>query len=505
MSTSLLPGSETNRPMLATPGLVAHAFKTWALALLLMLPLIATLAESGPTPGAAANTLNLAKAPDGAKTMTISLSASEPGPRQPGYLTQRTSEALPETTDLPGNITESYAGKEFSAYDIATLPDGTRYTAVLNEDKNLRFLNRNESTMWYARIYRIGPESGSKPELLREGFQSPGNDVTIPVELQVPGIGATRLKKVRTEIGYNINSYQNGRPQVFSGRGAPIQVSGSEITSEGKLTVTVTVPEEMTVTRDTQISLRFEPAVSGLPERTGFGKIDEFLTLGAARFVVTALEPDFSQVTLAVVAGSLEQTLREQLQLGAQMPLFAQVNLITRNVVTRDELLATAKRSAPIIFIFGDLASSAGRNPYGPPPGQGMGATLPLPISEITEQVRLEMQPKPIVVFVTRQIGLDFLYSDLRNKTPDYLVLSDFADPLRTTFRVPQSNPGGWYGPAYANSRDPSLRQIFNLPERTLAIAAFDPAGKVVYVKADAAADFLPSLAEARRAIKKKP
>ena len=325
------------------------------------------------------------------------------------------------------------------------------------------------------------------------------------MELEVPGIGATRLKKVRTEIGYSINSYQNGRPQVFSGRGAPIQVSGSEITSEGKLTVTVTVPDEMTVTRDTQVSLRFEPTASGLAERTGFGKIDEFLTVGSARFVVTGLEPDFSKVTLAVVAGSLEQTVREQLQLGAQMPLFAQVDLITRNVVTREGLLATAKRSAPIIFIFGDLASSAGRNPYGPPPGQGMNMTLPLPTSEITEQVRLEMQPKPIVVFVTRQIGLDFLYSDLRNKPPDYLVLSDFADPLRTTFRLPQSNPGRWYGPSYTNVRDPSLRQLFNLPERTLAIVAFDPSGKVVYVKADATADFLSSLAEARRAINKKP
>ena len=138
--------------MLATPGLLAHAFKTWSLLLLLMVPLIATSAESGPTTGTAPNTVNLAKAPEGAKTIAMSLSASDSGPRQPGYLTQRTTEPLPETTNLPGNITESYAGKEFSAYDIATLPDGTRYTTVLNEDKTLRFLNRNESSMWYARI-----------------------------------------------------------------------------------------------------------------------------------------------------------------------------------------------------------------------------------------------------------------------------------------------------------------------------------------------------------------
>jgi hypothetical protein len=106
------------------------------------------------------------------------------------------------------------------------------------------------------------------------------------------------------------------------------------------------------------------------------------------------------------------------------------------------------------------------------------------------------------VVFVTRQIGLDYLYGELRNKTPEYLVLTDYADPLRTTFRPPQPNPGGWYGPSYPGAREPSLRQLFNLPERTLSIAAFDGAGKVVYVKADAAAEFLPSISEARGALK---
>jgi hypothetical protein len=133
-----------------------------------------------------------------------------------------------------------------------------------------------------------------------------------------------------------------------------------------------------------------------------------------------------------------------------------------------------------------------------------MGSVLPLPAVEVAQQLGLEMQPKPLVVFVTRQIGLDFLYGELRNKTPDYFILSDFADPLRTTFRPPQPNPGGWYSPPYSGAREPSLRQMFNLPERTLSIAAFDAAGKVVYVKADATAEFLPSLAEARRAMKKR-
>lgn len=475
----------------------------WTFLLLLRLPLLVAAADSAPATSTRSG-VNLVQVPEGTKLVTITLAASDnPGLRPQGYLVQRMPEPLTEVTALPDAVTESYAGKEFSAYEIATLPDGTRYLAVLNEDKSLKFLNRNESSMWYARLYRIGPQTGPKPEVLREGFQSPGNDVTVPVELPLPGIGATKLKKLRTEIGYSVNSYQNGKPQVYAGRGAALQVSGSEVSPEGKLTLTVTVPEEMTVTRDTQVSLQFEPLTPGLPERTASGKVTDFLTLGSARFVVTALEPDFSKATLAVVAGSLEETLKQQLQLGAKMPPFAQVDLIERKTVTREELLAAAKHSAPIVFVFGDLAPSGGRSPYGPPSGPGMGTILPLPTAEVAEQLRLEMQPKPLVVFVTRQIGLDFLYTELRNKIPDYLVLSDFADPLRTTFRAPQTNPGGWYGPPYPGAREPSLRQLFNLPERTLAIAAFDSTGKVVYVKADATAEFLPTVAEVRGAMKK--
>ena len=179
----------------------------------------------------------------------------------------------------------------------------------------------------------------------------------------------------------------------------------------------------------------------GLPEHTASGKASDFLTLGSARFVVTAIEQDFSSATLAVVAGSLAETLKQQLQLGTQMPAFSQVDLITRKTVTREDLLATSRRSAPTVFIFGDLAASGFRPPYGPPMGPGAGPVLPLPVAEASEQLGLELEPKPVVAFVTRQVGLDFLYGELRSKNPGYFVLCDFADPLRTTFRLPQMNP----------------------------------------------------------------
>jgi hypothetical protein len=120
----------------------------------------------------------------------------------------------------------------------------------------------------------------------------------------------------------------------------------------------------------------------------------------------------------------------------------------------------------------------------------------------VTNQLGVELKSKPVVVLVTRQIGIDFLYDDLRDQVPDYQILADYTDPLRTIFRLPQYGPGGWYGPPYPDGQDqPSLRQLFNLPANTLAIVAFDRRGKVVYVKTDAANSFLPSLSEARSAL----
>jgi hypothetical protein len=447
--------------------------------------------------------VKFSQAPAGAKTITVTLSVSEgPGGRHPGYI-QRASEQLVEMAEVPASIAADYSGKEFFAFELLAQASGTSYVAVLNEEKTIKFLTRYDSPMWYARLYRINTNSNAKPEILKEGLQTPGNDVSIPVDVELPGIGATKLKKLRTEVGYSLTGSQNGKPQVYGGRGPSLQVVGSEVTTEGKLTLTITVPEELTVTQNTQASLRFEPLTPGLPERSANANIGDFLTLGAARFVVTAVEPDFSQATLAVVAGSLAETLKQQLQLGAEMPPFSQVDLAARKTVTRESLLALAEQSSPIIFVFGDLQSSASRNPYSPPTGMGMSPPLPLPAPDIAEQLRLELEPKPLILFVTRQIGLDFLYGELRNKIPEYFILTDFADPVRTSFVAPQPYPGMSYRPQYPGSREPSLRQLFNLPEGRLSVVAFTPSGKVVYVKADAASDFLQTLAEARDTVKK--
>jgi hypothetical protein len=167
-------------------------------------------------------------------------------------------------------------------------------------------------------------------------------------------------------------------------------VTGSQVRPEGKLTLTVTVPDTVTVTPDTQVTLRFEPLQPGLPEHNAAGKLTDILTLGAACFIVTALEPDFASTTIAIVAGSLEESMKQQLEAGAQMPPFAQVDLVTRESVTREEVLDRAQDNAGVVFVFGDLAMDGGRygNRMMPPTyGRVETATLPLPAGEILEQL----------------------------------------------------------------------------------------------------------------------
>jgi hypothetical protein len=51
-----------------------------------------------------------------------------------------------------------------------------------------------------------GPvERPSLASVRHEGPQTQGNDVTVPVELELPGIGSTQLKSLRTEISRSWN------------------------------------------------------------------------------------------------------------------------------------------------------------------------------------------------------------------------------------------------------------------------------------------------------------
>lgn len=467
------------------------------LMMLAAVPVCAQVATPANPPAAAG--YQFPSAPEGARTLTLPLSTVDSATRnQQGFIEQRSSTQLKPLATLPEGLAELYAGKESFAYEIATLLDGTRYLAVLNE-ADVKILNRNSSELWYARFAKVAPGDDSKAEVVREGYLTMGGDTTIPVQLTFPPLGTDQLTTRSGEVGFQWNGTNNGEPSIYPGRGSALRVSGSQILNEGKLTATVTVPDDYKVSASTAVSLKFEPLTPGLPERTANGELKDLLTLGTARFVVTGLAPDFSSINLAIVTSSLEETLKQQLQLGQQMPAFAQVDLLTRATVTKESLLKDAAGGPGIVMVFGNLPLPAMPN-YGNP--QMQRTLLPVPPAEVASLLGADMPTKPVVVIVTREVSIELLYSTLRNTTPPYTLLTDFVDPLRTTFRQPQNMGGGFYGGWSSIPSDATLRQLLNLPADTTSVAAFDATGKVVYVKADASEGFLSALAEARETLK---
>lgn len=469
-----------------------------------LIPIIAWAADPQASP--APRQIELAKVPEGAKRLTIPLTVSDPdaqGFSNRRYIGMQPNEILQPLDSVPQALSNAYtAGKNF-AFEFATLPDGTRFIVLLGKFDSMKNLTRNQFEIWHARIYKFSQGDNSEPELLREGFQTPGGEVTFPLTVPIPDIGTNHVDTAQLEVGYSINGTPNNEPMVYSRRNLALTLSGTQITEEGQLTVTAAVPETFKVSPETSLTLSFHPLEPGLPDHIASGTARDLITLGSARIAVVSMASDFSSVTLAVVAGSLKETFQESVAVGADMPPFSQVDLVNRRTVTREDVLATARTNSGVVFIFGDLAPAGGRynSRYVPPNVNRDSATLPLPVSEIAGQLAISTDPPPLLVIVTRQIGIDFLYGDLRNKTPDYLLITDYVDPLQTSFQLTQPGSPPFYRPRDSNPQEPSLRQVFDLPDKALPIVAVDNSGKVVYVRVDAQNTFLASLAEARAAI----
>jgi hypothetical protein len=453
--------------------------------------LIVSLATSA---WANATNIVIAQAPENARRIVFQLTPlqNNPNSRQNG------SQPLEEVAPPNNAIARDFTNKESFTFQFFALKNNTRYFVTMSQDTKFKSLSREDSSssLWYGRAYRQAPETSSKPELLREGCLRMGNDVLFPVEVELPGIGATKLTSTRLDVGFSFNGMQNGKPMLYArSQGLGVQLGGFQVLPEGKLSITLTVPEELVPGPQTPVSLRFDPLSPGFPERVAASAAGDFLTLGTARFIVSEIASDFSTATVAVLAGNLDQIAKDQTEMVSTLPPFSQIELLTRASITRETLLERAKTASGIVIIFGDIGGVSRNN--GP-----MGAAnilLPLPPTDIATQLQVDPKRKPVVVFVTRQLTGEFLYQDLRNKTPDFLVLTDYSDPLKTALRSSQY-PGGYYSSNYG-IQDVTLRQLFNLPER-LNIAAFDRNGKVAYVKSDATKDFLVSLAEARDALK---
>jgi hypothetical protein len=178
----------------------------------------------------------------------------------------------------------------------------------------------------------------------------------------------------------------------------------------------------------------------------------------------------------------------------------AQVELFTRRLVTGDDLLATASKSAGVLMIFGDFKEDPMPGFF--PGNQGKSATLQMSESGILETIRSSTagSQMPQVVFVARQLALRKLYEEYLSKQPPFMVLSDYSDALKTSFRGPRTGGPEYYSyPGQDSTQKSTLRDSMGLPEGRVSVILLDRSGKVVYSKTDAGDDLRTPLVEACR------
>ncbi|MDX2175314.1 MAG: hypothetical protein SF028_02480 [Candidatus Sumerlaeia bacterium] len=442
-----------------------------------MLVLSATASLAG-----AADRIVLQTAPADTKRFEIPLRLEAAGQGRAGW--PGDIPLVPVRKDsVPDPIQVLLAGKQWEVF-LATQPEGTnRIFLASREAVEIPIVNRKNwggTRLFESKLLRLGPSGDVM--VLMDGYHDT-NGIEVEDAVETP-LGTVR---VRLEFHF-ISGVEDIDYTVSMGT-----ASGSALLEEGRLRLSIPVGGTTAPLPGTPVTLSFEPFMPGLPPRSAQAAITETLSLGNARFAVESIAADYSSASIAQLSGSLAEMVDSELQRGESIPAFATVDLVTRNTQTRESILAQVPGGSHCVFVFGNLPSPdppgwSGRQPPG---------TLELPVQEVERQLEIFL-PGAKLAIVTGVLPLEFLYADLRGVEPAFAILSDPVDPLQVEF-LPRS-PVSYTTPQETSG---TLRQLFGLPEREVAVVVFDSAGKVVFVDATARPELVPTFAAMSEELRK--
>lgn len=410
------------------------------------------------------------------------------GPNEPNG----NNSSFQATAIAPSDEVQAAVGAEkyTAMLEMGSQADGNSYYALLRPEPTPKFLSNNNgrNDSWQAVLLK--KDAAGKFTKLNEGLVSYG-DVAIPLVVPDP-----TGKPFDAKLILNVNGRTNDMPTATISIRGGREASGSIMLTNAKLTVTVDMGVALKYSRDMAVNYRLEPFDKTVPVLSGAGRIGDLVTLGSATVTVGGIAQDFSSVSLLQVSNTLDQAAKG-LQLGSRMPSFSQVELFERKTVSWRDVLDEARRTGYVVMVFGDLADSNQQQwGYGGRPSE-----LPLDRRSIVETVSAALANAPKVIFVTRQIALKELYEEQRNQRPGYWVLSDFANPLSTSFSMP--NRGGGYMPYNPPSGEGNtLRALLSLPGDMVSVLVFDADGKLVYLRTVAGPNALPALTGANEAMR---
>lgn len=366
-----------------------------------------------------------------------------------------------------------------SVMDLGPSPDGTLYRLLLRRPESIGFLTTEHNELYEGRIQSAG--SDGKFSTLREGLVSFGSQIELPVTVSAPSGSQSVTMMV------NVNSRSNDR---LSGRvtwSSRRSLEGSAMLPDARLKLRILgIASPGADARQVEVSI--QPFESGVAAESARVAVGDLATVRECRVALEKVAADGSSAVLAVLSGNIDTRPERELRTGSRMPAFARVDLMARRLVTFEELAAGKRR---VLLVFGEFPVSGPQHFYG-----GISSDrLPIDPEMLMEALGPAASGKCTVAFAVKSVAMSDLYQRWLGKEPPFRILSDAANPLDTTFAVP--NSGGWFG-GYGGGDRGYLRDQLALPAGSVSLVLVGPKGDVEFVNADAGATLSADLQSVR-------
>jgi len=400
------------------------------------------------------------------------------------------SVTLPESEQI-----DDYIGR----IDLGVALDGSKYSVLLDDARELCIINRDGRQIGKARILRLKQDSQS--EIVKEGyffhgnqieiqFKVPGQQLALPTTESLPGMLSINI------YGNDPYSYQGSSSACLKG-----SLKGSTFIEGVNLEVSVSYKESLQP-NDRYVKLAVQSIDDKVPPDSISGKITDVLKLRSAKLVVEKIASDSSEIVLATLEGDIskakEEWLESHLSIGKPIPTFARVDLVQRKLLTLNELCKKAGSERHIVLIFGDFKRQSSEHGYR---GEQVTSELTLDETMILEMLQRDLKYPPVVVFICRRFSFFDLYEKWLGKDLDFYILSDYSNPTDVQF---------WFSPRYdyTRNRQPekmeTLRGQFVLPEGKVSVLLVNGKGNLEYINIDAGRQLAECLTEINQMVSSK-
>lgn len=369
--------------------------------------------------------------------------------------------------------------------------DGNQYVVMVKDTSDIKIISQNSDRLCMAKVLRI--KDNKKSETVKEGLLSLHRDLEIPLEVSPEQI-VVPFKEPVTGV-LKINIYSNNYPVYECRYHATLNgtLSGSTSTKKAFLNASITCKRSLEL-KDRYLNLSLKPFDDQMASASCKGKISDTLMLGSAKLVVEKMTSDSSELVLALLDGDLIQKKEDIMGIGKPFPDFARVELVSRRLLTLDDLKKQAGTDGYVVLVFGNFKEAT-------PEFRGRRPTmrnLLLDEMMIFDILKKDCEKSIVISFVCQQLSLSDLYEKWLGRDPEFNVLSDFSNPLDMQFIGISMEPHRYR----TFDRGETLRGKLKFENEKVVTALIDGNGDLVYLNTDAGKELAGSLMQIKNLMK---